>query len=338
VKLSKEVKVSLLAVVAAVILFFGVRFLKGTEVFSSNKTYYVVYDHIEGLTASNPVLINGYKVGQVMGIKLLQEQGNHLLVTLQISDDILLGEGATTVLVSSDLLGSKALNLQVGNLSQPLNEGDTLQSAMEKGIVERVQAQALPIAEKLDSTLARFNEILGGSSDQEDMSNIIGTLVGDTSSISATVQNLEGTTRNLNDILQQNERSLSAIVANFELLSQQLSDQRIGLGPLLTKLNRLMDSVNNLQLQPTVEKLDQIAQNLNAITEKIDEGEGSMGKLINNDSLYTNLNNAARDLDLLMIDLRENPKRYVHFSLFGGGKNKDKKRDDTEAEEEALNQ
>lgn len=331
-KLSKEVKVSLLAIVAAVILFFGVRFLKGTEVFSRNNTYYVVYDHIEGLTASNPVLINGYKVGQVMSIKLLQEQGNQLLVTLKISKEILLGEGATTVLVSSDLLGSKALNLNVGNLSQPLGEGDTLESAIEQGIVERVQAQALPITEKLDSTLARFNEILGAD-DQQEMSNIIGTLVGDTSSISATVNNLEGTTRSLNGILQQNERRLNAILTNFELLSQQLSDQRVGLGPLLTKLNRLMDSVNNLQLQPTVEKLDQIAQNLDAITAKINEGEGSMGKLINNDSLYDNLNSTAEDLDRLLVDLRENPKRYVRFSVFGGGKDKDKKKEQEEGED-----
>jgi len=320
VKLSKEVKVSLLAIVAAVILFFGVRFLKGTEVFSRNNTYYVIYDHIEGLTASNPILINGFKVGQVMSINLMQQQGNNLLVTLKITDDIILGEGARTILVSSDLLGSKALNLEVGNLSQPLNEGDTLQSAIEKGIVERVQAQALPIAEKLDSTLARVNDILGGG-DRQDMSNIIGTLVGDTSSISATVNNLEGTTRSLSDLLQQNERRLNATLANVELLTRQLTDQENGLAPLLTKLNQKVDS---LQVQSTLDELNLISQNLKEITNKINEGEGSMGKLINDDSLYTNLNNTARDIDLLMVDLRENPKRYVHFSLFGGGKNKDK--------------
>jgi len=321
VKLSKELKVSLLAIVAAVILFTGVRFLKGTEVFSRFNTYYVVYNNIEGLTPSNPVMINGYKVGQVMKINLMQDQGNYLLVTMNIDEKILLGKGAATSLVSSDLLGSKALYLKVGDVSQPINDGDTLLSNVEQGIVERVQAQALPIAEKLDSTLARVNQILG-TGDQSDMSNIIGTLVGDTTSISAAVNNLEGTTRSLNGILQQNERRLNATLANVEMLTQQLSDQENGVGSLLTKLNQKVDS---LQVQSTLDKLELIAQNLNEITTKMNEGEGTMGKLLNDDSLYTNLNNATRDLDLLLIDVKESPKRYVHFSLFGGGKDKDKK-------------
>ncbi len=320
-KLSKELKVSLLAIVAAVILFTGVRFLKGTEVFSRFNTYYVVYNNIEGLTPSNPVMINGYKVGQVMKINLMQDQGNYLLVTMNIDEKILLGKGAATSLVSSDLLGSKALYLKVGDVSQPINDGDTLLSNVEQGIVERVQAQALPIAEKLDSTLARVNQILG-TGDQSDMSNIIGTLVGDTTSISAAVNNLEGTTRSLNGILQQNERRLNATLANVEMLTQQLSDQENGVGSLLTKLNQKVDS---LQVQSTLDKLELIAQNLNEITTKMNEGEGTMGKLLNDDSLYTNLNNATRDLDLLLIDVKESPKRYVHFSLFGGGKDKDKK-------------
>lgn len=322
-KLSKEIKVALLAIVAAVILFLGVRFLKGTEVFSRNKTYYVLYDNIEGLTASNPIFINGYKVGQVLSIELLQERENDLLVTLNIQKDVLLGEGASTSLVSSDLLGSKALYLNVGDVSKPINDGDTLHSEVEEGIVERVQAQALPLVEKLDSTLARFNEIIGAS-DKDEMSNILGILVGDTTSVSHTVDNLEITTRSVSGMLQRNERRFDATLANLELLTQQLGDRESGVGPLLAKMNRLMDSMNNLQLQPTMEKLDLIAQNLNEITTKMNEGEGSMGKFINNDSLYNNLNSTAKDLDLLLIDLREQPKRYVHFSLFGGGKNKDK--------------
>nr|WKN39915.1 MlaD family protein [Tunicatimonas sp. TK19036] len=318
-KLSKELKVALLAIVAGVILYMGVRFLKGTEVFSQNKTYYVVYSNIEGLTESNPVFINGYKVGQVLNIELLQQRDNELLVTMNIQKDIVVGEGATTSLVSSDLLGSKALYLNVGNVSKPLDDGDTLQSNVEQGIVERVQAQALPIAEKLDSTLARFNEIIGAG-DQDEMSNILGILVGDTTSVSRTVDNLETTSRSVSGMLQRNERRLDATLANLQLISEQLGDNETGLGALLTKLNQTMDS---LQLQPTMEKLDVIAQNLNDITTKMNEGQGSMGKLINDDSLYTNLNNTAADLDSLLIDLKENPNRYVHFSLFGGGKNRD---------------
>ena len=317
-KVSKEIKVALLAIVAIVILFFGVRFLKGSELLSSVNTYYAIYDNIDGLAVANPVLINGYKVGQVERISLMQQRGNNVLVTFTVQEKINLGESARAVLATSDLLGSKAVVLDVGDVTNnPLADGDTLNATKEKGISELFQAKALPIAEKFDSTLARFNQIIGANDDQG-LSNILGILVGDTTSVTSAVNNLEATTKTASFLLQSNERRLNATIANLELLTNSLGDQETGLPPLLTKVNQILDTVNNLQLEQTLNRLDQISQDLKSITAKIDQGEGSLGKLINDDSLYTNLNKSAEDLDRLLIDVRESPGRYVRFSVFGG--------------------
>ena len=316
-KVSKEIKVALLAIVAIVILFFGVRFLKGSELLSSVNTYYAVYDNIDGLAVANPVLINGYKVGQVERISLMQERNNEVLITFSVQEKINLGQQARAVLATSDLLGSKAVVLDVGDVTNPLADGDTLNATKEKGISELFQAKALPIAEKFDSTLARFNEIIGANDDQG-LSNILGILVGDTTSVTSAVNNLEATTKTANFLLQSNERRLNATIANLELLTNSLGDQETGLPPLLTKVNQILDTVNNLKLEQTLNRLDQISQDLKSITAKIDQGEGSLGKLINDDSLYTNLNRSAEDLDRLLIDVRESPGRYVRFSVFGG--------------------
>lgn len=308
-KISKEAKIATLAIIAIAILYFGLKFLKGSELFSSYKNFYVIYGEVDGLTPSNQVYINGYPVGQVDNISLMQERNNHLLVKLKVDNKVKVGESAAAVLITSDLLGGKAIELEVGNTSQPLEDGDTLIAKKEKGIAELVQEKSLPIIDKLDSTLIRVNFILG-------------TVVKDTSRVANAMANLEQSTITVENILQENRQDLSATINNLRSLTASLSDANEGVGPLMAKLNHLADSLNNLKLQTTVNKLDQAAQNLQEITHKLNEGKGNIGRLVNEDSVYVNLNKTIEDLDRLLIDLRENPGRYINFSLIGGGKNK----------------
>ena len=327
-KLSKEIKVALLAIAAIVILFFGVRFLKGSELLSSTNTFYVVYDNIDGLAVSNPVVISGLKVGQVENINLMQERDNHLLVTLKVNKEIIVGEKAQAILASSSLLGGETIILDVGNIAQPLQDGDTIQSAKEQTIGELVQAKALPIAEKFDSTLARLNAIIGVNGN-DTMANIIGMLVGDTATVSQVVNDIALATQQASTLLRYNEQRLNTTMANLTLLTNSLSDPEQGLPPLLAKLNQTVDSVNNLQLNRTLARLDRVAQDLNEITTKINQGQGTLGKFVNDDSLYTNLNRSAENLDRLLVDLQDRPGRYVRFSVFGG-RDKEKNRKDNE--------
>lgn len=304
-KISKEFKVAALAIIAGVILYFGVRFLKGTEVFSSNNTFYVVYESVDGLTTSNPVIINGLPVGYVEGIKLLQRKENKLLVSLKIEENIILGDSTAAVLSTSDLLGSKAIVLDVRNISQPLEEGDTLVARKDVGIAELVQAKTLPIVDQLDTTITRINFLLAA-------------LVRDTSSVSNTLQNVEQTSFQVESMITENRQDLGGAIRNFRELSEMLADEKEGIAPLMGKLNTVADKLNEIELQSTVMKIDSTMASLQAITRKIDQQEGTMGKLVNDDSLYVNLNQTVTDLDSLLVDFKANPKRYVRFSIFGG--------------------
>lgn len=304
-KISKEVKVGTLAVIAGAILYFGIRFLKGTEVLSTNDTYYVVYENIDGLTSSNPVLINGLPIGYVDKIDLLQQRGNKLLVTLKLDEKVIVGNTATAVLTTSDLLGGKAIILNTGDISQPLQEGDTLIAEKEVGIAELVQAKTLPIVDQLDSTITKLNFILSA-------------FARDTSSVTNALENVEGITFEAESLISENRRNLGTIVSNLSILSETLTSEEQGIAPLMAKLNNLADSLNQIEIQSTVQKLDQTLGNLQSITQKIQQKEGTMGKLVNDDSLYVNLNQTVADLDSLLVDLKKNPKRYVRFSIFGG--------------------
>ena len=305
VKISKEFKVASLAVIAGVILYFGVRFLKGTEVFSTNNVFYVVYESVDGLTASNPVLINGLPVGYVDRIQLLQQENNQLLVTLKIDEKIILGDSTAAVLSTSDLLGSKAIVLDVKNITQPLSEGDTLLAQKDVGIAELVQAKTLPIVDQLDTTITRINFLLAA-------------FVQDTNRVSNTLENVEQTTFQVESMVTENRRDLNEVIRNFRQLSETLADSEQGIAPLMVKLNDVADKLNEIELQSTVMKIDSTMANLQAITRKIEQQEGTMGKLVNDDSLYVNLNQTVADLDSLLVDLKANPKRYVRFSIFGG--------------------
>jgi len=305
VKISKEIKVATLAIIAGVILYFGVRFLKGTEVFSTNNTFYVVYESVDGLAASNPVLINGLPVGYVDRIDLLQQKNNQLLVSLKIDEKIIIGDSTAAVLTTSDLLGSKAIILDIKNINQPLNEGDTLVAKKDVGIAELVQAKTLPIIDQLDTTITKINFLLSA-------------FVRDTSSVSNALENVEQTTFEVESLVTENRRGMNIIINNLQQLSEVLADNKQGIGPLMVKLNNLADSLNDIQIQSTVQKLDRTLANLESITRKVEQQEGTLGKLVSDDSLYVNLNQTVADLDSLLIDLKANPKRYVRFSIFGG--------------------
>ena len=335
-KISKEIKVALLAIVAIVVLFFGVRFLKGSELLDTSSVYYVVYQKIDGLTTSNPVLINGLKVGQVESIRLIQERDNGILVKLRVNGEVTVGESARAILASSSILGGETVILDVGNILKPLPDGDTIRADREQTIGQLVQAKALPIAEKFDSTLAQINAIIGVNGN-DTLANILGMLVGDTATVSQTVDELAIATQRASALLRYNEQNLNTTMANLTLLSNSLSDPQQGLPSLIAKLNQTVDSVNNLQLNRTLDKLDRIALNLEQVTNKINRGQGTLGKFVNDDSLYTNLNRSAEDLDKLLIDLQDRPGRYVRFSVFGGrDKKKDNETADTGGSEEII--
>jgi phospholipid/cholesterol/gamma-HCH transport system substrate-binding protein len=292
VKISKEVKVATLAIVSGTVLYLGFNFLKGTDIFSSTNTYMVTYPNIDGLTVSNPVMINGLNVGRVSSIQLDQEHDNRLLVSLEVNKDIKLGDSTIALLSSNGLLGTKAIKLIIGNNSSIYEDGATLKGEKELGLADMVAAKATPVVEHLDSAIVKVNALLGALPNDK---------------LAMVITNLESATADLKKIMKNDA---PAITGNFAKLSDSLLKTEAELKPLIKKFSAFADSLNHLELQATVAKANQAMGNLNDITRKINAGEGTLGALVTDKSVYTNLNNALSSFDSLMIDLKYNPNHY----------------------------
>jgi len=301
VRLSKEAKVGLLALVAGVILYLGFNFLKGYEVFSSTNKYYIVYNDIKGLTVSNPVMVNGLTVGRVAKIDLLTNKQNKLLVTIDVQNDVKVGNDTKAVLANTDLLGSKSIDLKIGNNTTLYEDGATLKGEVEKELTEVLAAKAMPIMTNLDSTIVKLNQIFG-----DELGKSIGT----------TLHNFELASAGLNTIIAANQKNILAVTTNLAELSASLEQTEKQLKPVIAKLDNLADSLNNMELKQTVRNANDALKNVETITAKINQGEGSLGQLVNDKELYQNLNKASGNINKLLEDIQKNPKRYVRISVF----------------------
>ncbi len=309
-KLSKELKVGLLAVFSITVLYIGFNFLKGADLFSSTRSYYVVYDDIDGLTVSNAVMLNGLSVGRVQRIRLMPHRNNHLLVTIEVDEDIILGENSKAVLTDSDLLGGKTVNLEIGTITRQLHGEDTLIAEKAQGVADLLQQKAVPVLDNLDSTaVALFNLIRGFEGTAGQVRNTLG--------------NLEQSSTSLRGIMDENRTKIGSITANMSTLSASLIESNRQLQPILAKVNNFADTLNHMELAKAVDNANRSMEDLNRLLTKINQGQGSLGKLANNDSLYNNLNHSSQSLDNLLRDVKTNPGRYINISVFGRNRNRD---------------
>lgn len=295
--MSKQFKVGLIALFSGAILYWGFNFLKGTDFFSPTNRYYVIYDNVDGLNKSNPVIINGLAVGRVSAIRLMQDRKNAILVELDIDEDIVLGESTQASLSNTDFLGSKGIILTIGDIQKPLAPGDTLVPIVDKGLNEIIES-ATPVANNLNTTITRVNEILIG-------------LKGSGEKINSTIGELEQMIIGVNGMIAENQRSIAEIVASTAVLVNNVNDKVEQLDPLLQKSNGVLDSINNLELQRTLSGVDTVLFTLNETLQAFQESDGTLGKLINEDSMYNNINKLLIDLDKMVIHFDQYPKDFL---------------------------
>lgn len=307
-KIAKEIKIAFLAISALAIFYIGFNYLKGVEFFDPTNEYYAVYDKLNGLTVSNPVLLSGLSVGRISNIEILQEENNKVKVYFEVREDITLGK-KTVALLSTDLLGSQTVVLQRNEVTEVLQEGDQVLSDIEQSLTSQIQEQAYPVLKTLDSVGQHLNGILANIDNNEETINAILTDVKKATNAFASIS--------------EKEAKIKSMLDDFKKISSTLADENQGLKATLAKTNGILDSVNNLEMSRVVNNLDSTIQNMNALLASMNDGEGTVDKLLSSDSLYNSLNQTMVDLDKLLIDFREQPKRYVHFSLFG---KKDKKK------------
>jgi phospholipid/cholesterol/gamma-HCH transport system substrate-binding protein len=304
-RFSKEIKVGLLAIVSLTILYLGFNFLRGIDFFSPTSTYYVIYDEVDGLNPGNNVVINGFAVGRVSNISLLPQQNNQILVQIDIDDKIELGRNTVAILKSSDVLGTKVIELVVETpVINPIADGGYLEGELDRGIVSALLETAEPITADLSTTIRNLNIILE-------------TLANNTAYITSTLNNVEQTSQGLKRMVMDNRVQMNQMLANYNEVALDLSRTLREIPPVLIKASQVADSIQSLDFSQTMAKTQQAIETLNSALAKLDEGQGTLANLINDDSLYVNLNKAAEDLDRLLIDIRENPGRYINFSIFG---------------------
>jgi phospholipid/cholesterol/gamma-HCH transport system substrate-binding protein len=304
--ISKETKVGILALISFVILYLGFNFLKGRDFFSAENTYTVIYDNVEGLTAANQVSVSGMKVGQVKKVELIA--GNKVQVTLSVRKDLPLPADTKAMLSSDGLLGGKLIRLEMGKSTKMLQNEGVMLAGRETGISDLIKEKALPLLRNLDSLtfslriVTRSFEATG-------------------SSVNGLVKNTDRTVvtlgASLNSTIAENKVNLAGITANMKSLSGNLIETERSLKPLIGKFSSIADSLSALKVSQALATTQKSLEGLQKIMAGIEAGQGSVGKLLKDDSLYTNLNRSVADLDKLLIDFRLAPKRYVNVSIFG---------------------
>ncbi|GAB3828374.1 MlaD family protein [Pontibacter rugosus] len=301
-KISKEIKVALLGIVAIVILYFGFMFLKGSDLFSDSNTYYVVYDNVDGLVASNPVILNGVQVGSVQTVKLLTDQNNQIRVEIGVLKGIEVGDSTIAAIGNSDLLGSKAITLYLGKNTTLYDGGEKLIAYKSSSITDIISTKTVPIIDKVDTTLARVNRLLDGDA-KDNLQHILA--------------NTEATTEAINKILRSNQENISQITSNISSLTSSLRETQRHINHLAQNMAEITDTLKQAEINQLVRNANQAVMELESAATKLNSGQGSIGKLMNDEQLYENLNRSSAALDLLLRDIQAYPKRYVSFSVFG---------------------
>jgi len=308
-KISNEVKVGVTALVTILVFIWLYNFLKGKDLFSSTASYYVVYDQINGLTETNPVEINGYKAGVVQSINFINDKSGRLLIKLSVYKSFKLPENTIAEITTATLIAGMKIRLIFGKGPGVYSSGDTIPGRMAESILTKFQSDLDPIKNKLigmisnlDSALSSINSIMT----PEFTKNVRGSIT-----------NLNSTTKSISEILGAKEAELKSVLSDLAKFSKMLSDNSGNLSNTLGNLKTISDTLAAADLYSTVNKLKSTLEKTAVLMENLNKGKGTAGQLFTNDSLYINLTNSIGSLDLLLKDLKANPKRYVHFSLFG---------------------
>ncbi|MEO8795105.1 MAG: MlaD family protein [Daejeonella sp.] len=312
-RITNETKVGVLAAVAIVILIVGYSFLKGNDVFSKENDFYAKYDRVDGLAVSKPVLVNGYQIGRVSKLTLLRS--GQILAQFKISPEYAIPTNTIARLESTDLLGGKAIVFELGSSSQYAAKGDTLNSNIQKNLIEQVepvQKKAEQIISRLDSVLTSVNTTLSPEFQRNFETSF--------ASIARTLQTLEGTSRKVDGLVGTESSKIAGILGNLESISGNFKNNNAKITSIMNNLDKVSDDVAKADFARTITEANKAVADLQVIINKVNSGNGTLAQLINDPGMYNNLNNAAGNLDKLMIDLKANPKRYVSFSIFGGKK------------------
>lgn len=317
-RISKEFKSGFIFLLAIIFLVYGLKYLKGLNVFQTNKPYYAIYDDIDGLQIGSSIRLNGFNVGMVNNIILNSD--NNLVVTLNIDGLDNIPDNSICKIVNQDLMGTKGVSLILGQSNSFANSGDTLLGRVENSLQDEVNAQILPLKNKAEGLIGSVDSLLTivtavlNKNTRNSLSNSI-------KSLDETFAILSKTMVKIDSMVYDNDARVSKVLSNLESITTNLNDSNSGIKPILYNLSSISDTLSNANFGSLV-------NNINTISNNINSGSGSLTKLMNDEKLYNNLEKSTSELAELIEDIKNNPKRYVNFSILGGtNKSFEKKKD-----------
>ena len=321
-QIGREIKIGILVLVGGAVLVLGVNYLKGFNPLGKGKAFHAIYQNIDGLAVSNPVVVNGFQVGQVSSIGFAASGSGELHVTFLIEQEGLhVTRDTKARIYSNDLFGTKAIELVAGRSADLAMPGDTLSAEIEMGITEAVKMELIPLRQKTDQLIAGVDEILINLQTVFQDSATQG-LPKAFESIQRTMQNLESTSRTLDLTVDENRVALKGVVDNMEELTGFVNSQQGALSNAIGNFSQISDSLADLQLSATLRKADASITELNRLLEGLNNGQGSLGALLQDDTLHNGLLATNKEVQNLINDLYLNPQRYIRVSVFGRKENR----------------
>jgi phospholipid/cholesterol/gamma-HCH transport system substrate-binding protein len=310
-RLSKEFLTGFIFILTIILIIYGIKFLKGLNVFESEKTYYSIYNDIDGLQIGSSVNLNGYNIGTVSNIQLIS-LNNNLLVSLNINKLDSIPSNSVFKIVNQDLMGTKGVSLVFGKSLEFAQVGDTIKSSIENSLQDEVNAQILPLKNKaeeligsVDSLLTIVSAVLNKNT-RENLSNSL-------KSLDLTFSLMSKTMIKVDSLIYKNDNRLTSILTNIESITSTINSNNSNIKNVMENVSSISDSLAKSDILSLV-------NNLNEITNNIARGKGSLAKLINDDNFYDNLEKSSKEMNLLIEDIKNNPSRYVNFSILGGSK------------------
>lgn len=298
-QISREVKTGVLVILGIILFIFGFNYLKGQNLLGSSRTYYTVFDNVEGLVPSTPVTISGLSVGKVVDIKFKGDGSGKLLVTLLVDSDFEFSKNSKAELYETGLIGGKAIAIiPAFDSSETASNGTYLESSKKAGLTDLVNQRLTPLQEKIEKLMVSADVLLNNLNDVFD-DQTKANLKASISELSTTIASFKSTSVSLNQTIKNNQSKIDSILTNANTLT----------GDLASITTKISDS----NLEDTIKNLESTLKNFDSILTNLEKGEGSMGKLLTDDALYNNLKGASSELEELLEDVKLHPKRYFRI-------------------------
>jgi len=314
--LKTEFKIGFAFVLGFLLLYWGINFMKGEDVFSAQKKFYVLYDNTEGLMATRPVTINGFQIGQVKNIAFHPDQSGRLVVTLQVSDEFPITQGTVSKIYSASIMGEKSISLHTKKGAPLALSGDTLVGDAERDLTQEVNMQLAPIKARTEELLGTLDTVIGlasGFLDQRTSDNFKSTI----ESIEKTFQSVQESASEISEYVSDNKENFDAVSENFRVLSEELAANSANISATIKNVEAISDSLANARLTETLNNMESITARFDRLMAELETGEGAASKIIYDKDVYANLKQATENLNRLLLDIKYNPNKYLHVSVFG---------------------